>query len=427
MKAAVLHEFGGVPRYEDFPDPVAEDGEVLIEVEAVAVENVDKAVAAGTHFASGQFLPALPAVVAFDGIGTLPDGSLVGFAQPRPPYGALAQRTVVPVGNTTPAPEGIEPAVAVVISSAVPAFALRTAAGLAGGETVLIQGATGVAGRLAVQVARHTVTSADGVPIGYRSLGRGPGVVIVHGAMQSADSQRDLAALLAADFRVHLVDRRGRGASGPSPAGAATDVEVGDLHAVLATTGARAVLGISSGALIAARTALTDPRCLDRLALFEPPLIVDGSLDLAPLARVEKAAGRQQWATVLALGMKIAEMGPPWMFRLPVPVLAAFSRRVQSTPDGLALARALPVDLAIVRENAEHLADFAGLRVPTLLLEGTDSRPYLRRAVAVLAATAPGAVRRELAGLTHAATQNRDAYGHPDAVAPALLDFFRDR
>jgi NADPH:quinone reductase-like Zn-dependent oxidoreductase len=154
MKAAVLHELGGVPRYEDFPDPVAGDGEVVVEVKAVAVENVDKAVAAGTHFAARQFLPELPAIVCFDGIGTLPDGTLVGFAQPRPPYGALAERTVVPTANTTPAPEGIDPAVAVVISSAVTGFAIKTAAGFTPGETVLVQGATGVAGRLAVQVAR---------------------------------------------------------------------------------------------------------------------------------------------------------------------------------------------------------------------------------------------------------------------------------
>jgi NADPH:quinone reductase-like Zn-dependent oxidoreductase len=154
MKAAVLHELGGIPRYEDFPDVVAGDGEVVVEVKAVAVENVDKAVAAGTHFAARQFLPELPAIVGFDGIGTLPDGTLVGFSQPRPPYGALAERTVVPVQNTIPAAEGIDPAIAVVISSAVTGFAIKTAAGFTTGETVLIQGATGVAGRLAVQVAR---------------------------------------------------------------------------------------------------------------------------------------------------------------------------------------------------------------------------------------------------------------------------------
>lgn len=154
MKAAVLHEVGGVPRFEDFPDPVPGAGEVLIDVKAVAVENVDKAVAAGTHYASGNYLTRLPAVAAFDGIGTLPDGTLVGFGNPRPPYGALAERTVVADGAFAPIAEGVDPAVAAVLGSAITGMSMRTAAGLTEGETVLVQGATGVAGRLAVQVAR---------------------------------------------------------------------------------------------------------------------------------------------------------------------------------------------------------------------------------------------------------------------------------
>jgi len=154
MKAAVLHEIGGVPRYEDFPDPVAGDDEVVIDVLAVAVENVDKAFAAGTHYASRQYVARLPAIPAFDGIGALPDGTIVGFGGPRPPYGALAERTVVPKGAYVPVPEGVDPVTATVLGTAVTGMSARTAAGLGPGETVLVQGATGVAGRLAVQVAR---------------------------------------------------------------------------------------------------------------------------------------------------------------------------------------------------------------------------------------------------------------------------------
>ncbi|GLY41917.1 zinc-binding dehydrogenase [Amycolatopsis sp. NBRC 101858] len=154
MKAAVLHEVGGIPRYEDFPDPVAGDGEVIIEVSAVAVENVDKAFAAGEHYASTKYVAALPAIAAFDGIGTLPDGTLVGFGNPRLPYGALAERTVVPEGSFVPIAEDIDPAVATVLGSAITGMSVTTAAGFVPGETVLVQGATGVAGRLAVKVAR---------------------------------------------------------------------------------------------------------------------------------------------------------------------------------------------------------------------------------------------------------------------------------
>ena len=154
MKAAVVHELGGVPRYEDFPDPVAGDGEVVIDVKAVAVENIDKMIAAGTHFASRQFMAQLPAIPGFDGVGALADGTLVGFTQPRLPYGALAEKTVVAEGHTVPVPEGLAPAVAVVLASAMTGFAIKTAAGFTPGETVLVQGATGVAGRLAINVAR---------------------------------------------------------------------------------------------------------------------------------------------------------------------------------------------------------------------------------------------------------------------------------
>ncbi len=154
MKAAVLHEAGGIPRYEDFPDPVAGDGEVIIDVKAVAVENVDKAIAAGTHYASEKYIGRFPVIPAFDGIGALPDGTLVGFGDIRPPYGALAEKAVVPQGSYVPIPDGIDPAVVTVMASAVTAMSMKAAAGFVPGETVLVQGATGVAGRLAVKVAR---------------------------------------------------------------------------------------------------------------------------------------------------------------------------------------------------------------------------------------------------------------------------------
>ncbi|MBU2662166.1 zinc-binding alcohol dehydrogenase family protein [Actinoplanes bogorensis] len=154
MKAAVLHEIGGVPRYEDFPDPVAGDDEVLLDVRAVAVENVDKLIAAGTHYASRHYVDQLPAIPAFDGIGALPDGTLVGFGNPRRPYGALAEKTVVAKGAYMPLADGIDPATATVLGTAITAMSLKTAAGFVPGETVLVQGATGVAGRLAVRVAR---------------------------------------------------------------------------------------------------------------------------------------------------------------------------------------------------------------------------------------------------------------------------------
>jgi NADPH:quinone reductase-like Zn-dependent oxidoreductase len=154
MKAAVVDRPGGVPEHRDVPEPRTGDGEVLVTVTAVAVENVDRAIVAGTHYTAAEFHAALPAVPCFDGIGRLPDGTTVGFGGLKPPHGSLAERVVVPATHTVPIPEGIEPPIAAALSSAITAMCMRTAGGLTDGETVLIQGATGVAGRLAVRVAR---------------------------------------------------------------------------------------------------------------------------------------------------------------------------------------------------------------------------------------------------------------------------------
>ncbi len=154
MKAAVVHEVGGVPRYEDFPDPIPQEGEVLIRVRAVAVENVDKAIVNGTHYAAGGYLTAFPMVPAFDGIGELEDGMLVSFGNPRPPYGALAELCAVDARAAQPIPEDVDPAVLCVMSSAVTAMSIKMAGELEAGQTVLVQGGTGFAGRLTIKIAR---------------------------------------------------------------------------------------------------------------------------------------------------------------------------------------------------------------------------------------------------------------------------------
>lgn len=156
MKAAVVGRAGAAPEYRDWPEPVARDGDVVLSVEAVAVENVDRATVAGTHYASTDFQASLPAIPCFDGVGRLPNGTLVGFGGLRPPHGALAERVAVPTAYTAPIPAGIIPQVAATLSSAISGMlALSAGAELRTGETVLVQGGTGVAGRIAIQIARH--------------------------------------------------------------------------------------------------------------------------------------------------------------------------------------------------------------------------------------------------------------------------------
>jgi NADPH:quinone reductase-like Zn-dependent oxidoreductase len=154
MKAAVITGFGEVPKYTDFADPVPADGEVLVDIKASVLENFDKGTVSGKHYSSNSLYPQFPAIVGTDGIGMTADGKMVGFGQIRAPFGAFAEKAVA--GYTIPIPEGIDPASA----SAIPAstltsyLPLKFSAKLQPGETVLINGATGVSGRIAVQVAK---------------------------------------------------------------------------------------------------------------------------------------------------------------------------------------------------------------------------------------------------------------------------------
>lgn len=154
MKAAVIHAFGDTPRYETFPDPVAQKGEVLVDVKACVLENFDKVTANGTHYSSKSLFPAFPAVVGTDGVGTTVDGQLVSFGKLRPPYGAFAEKAAA--GYIFPIPGGIDPAKAAAIppSALTSLLPLKHKAALEPGETVLVNGATGVSGRIAIQIAK---------------------------------------------------------------------------------------------------------------------------------------------------------------------------------------------------------------------------------------------------------------------------------
>lgn len=155
MHAAVLHSVGTAPRYEEFREPVVadKDREAIVHVHAASLKPIDRQLASGSHYAShGDF----PRVCGSDGVGHLDDGQRVFFGGPRPPHGAMAERTVVPRAFTFPIPESLsDEAAAALPNPAVSAWlSLAYRAKLAPGESVLILGATGVTGRLAVKIAK---------------------------------------------------------------------------------------------------------------------------------------------------------------------------------------------------------------------------------------------------------------------------------
>lgn len=153
MKAAVLHTLGKPPRCEEFPEPVAGDGEVIVHVHAAALKPVDKQLASGAHYASTQ---TLPRICGIDGVGHLDDGQRVFLGGMRPPYGAMADRTVVRKVFTFPLPENLsDETAAAIMNPGVSAWlTVASRAKLAPGDNVLILGATGVTGQLAIRIAK---------------------------------------------------------------------------------------------------------------------------------------------------------------------------------------------------------------------------------------------------------------------------------
>jgi NADPH2:quinone reductase len=154
MKAAVVHTLGQPPRYQDFPEPIANENEILIQVHAAGLHPIVRARASGAHYPSkGE----VPMVAGIDGVGTRPDGARVYFGGARAPWGTMAERCAAPAGMCLPLPDGISDVEAAAIANPGMSawLSLHDRAAVAPGETVLILGATGVAGQLAIQAARQ--------------------------------------------------------------------------------------------------------------------------------------------------------------------------------------------------------------------------------------------------------------------------------
>jgi NADPH:quinone reductase-like Zn-dependent oxidoreductase len=154
MHAAVLHAFGATPVHAPFEEPVAGPGQVIVEVSAAGVNPVDVRKASGT-FVSGP--PPLPSVVGSEAVGQIAgDGRRVYAGASVAPFGAFAERTLVREGDVIELPDEVDDGVAVALGIAGLAAWLPLAwrAQLRAGETVLVLGATGIVGQLAVQAAR---------------------------------------------------------------------------------------------------------------------------------------------------------------------------------------------------------------------------------------------------------------------------------
>jgi len=259
-------------------------------------------------------------------------------------------------------------------------------------------------------------TSADGTRIAYESVGNGPALVIVEGALcsRAMGGYKTLAPSLSEHFTVTGYDRRGRGESGQGGSPYEVQREVEDLIAVLDAVGPdRYVFAASSGAALALEAARQGVP-MKALAAYEAPFIVDDTHapnDLDLPQRVEALVAADRRGDAVKLFMKVVGAPAPMVAVMPLfPVWKGLK----------AVAHTLAYDFRIVLpfEQAEPLpaGHYASVAVPTMVIAGGKSPQYMRNAQAAIAEQVPGGRLETLPGQTHMIKTK--------ATVPALREFF---
>jgi len=152
MRAAIVSGPNQVPVYGEFDEPRPQHGSTIVRVAASALSNATRVRAAGSHYSMTGGFPLVPGL---DGVGRTESGARVGFLLPEAPFGGMAEKTPVRDALCLPVPDEVSDvlAAAIINPGQSPIGALRTRAGIQRGETVLINGATGTTGQVAVQIA----------------------------------------------------------------------------------------------------------------------------------------------------------------------------------------------------------------------------------------------------------------------------------
>ncbi len=263
------------------------------------------------------------------------------------------------------------------------------------------------------------VYSKDGTTIAFDRSGKGPAIILVGGALQyrAIDPRTaQLAALLATHFSVYHYDRRGRGDSSDTTP-YTVEREVEDLNALIKEAGGSAfVFGMSSGGVLALEAARS--LAIAKMALYEPPFIVDNSRNPLPKDYVKKltelvAAGRRGDAVEL------------FMTEL-VGVPAEFIGGMRNEPFWTtfeAVAPTLVYDVTITKDCMSgrplQAGQWASVRVPTLVIDGGASPAFMHTGAQALADVLPNALRRTLEGQEHDVS--------PEVLAPVLDEFFASK
>ena len=264
----------------------------------------------------------------------------------------------------------------------------------------------------------NTVRSADGTTIAFTRAGQGPPLILVDGALcsRSFGTMPKLAAQLTPHFTVYTYDRRGRGASGDTQP-YTPDREVDDIEALITAAtpegGTVSVHGTSSGAALALEAAKRLP-AIGKLAVYEPPFIVDGTRSPIPddyLATLSRLVAERRQGDAVKMFMRF--VGTPAVFTAVLPLTPVWPKLKKVAPT-------LPYDIAIVQDHQRGApftpAEWASVKAPTLVAAGGKSPAWMANATRALAGALPDARYQTLPGQNHMVK--------PQAIAPVLTEFF---
>jgi len=266
-----------------------------------------------------------------------------------------------------------------------------------------------------------TVTSSDGTTIGYQQTGSGPALILVDGAFCYRDfgPMPGLAAQLTEHFTVFTYDRRGRGDSGDTQP-YAPEREIDDIEAVIDAAGGRAlVFGTSSGAVLALRAAAAMPAKVVKVAVYEPPMVVDHSRKKLPPAdyrqTVDKLVASGRNGELVAFFMTKMIGAPaimPWVMRLTPPW-----KKLKSIAPTLRYDFAILGDTQLAKGLPDELAKALGaVEAPALVADGGKSPTYMHHAADAVSGALADTRRVTIPGQTH--------MFKPEALAPELISFY---
>lgn len=271
-------------------------------------------------------------------------------------------------------------------------------------------------------ITNGSVTSADGTTIGYHVLGKGPGLLFIHGGWRHGLHYRKMAELLSQQFTVYLMDRRGRGLSGPQGENYSLEKEIEDALAIVQHENIQFIFGHSFGGMVAAYLSLRHP--FVKIALYEPGIFGDLSFPVSWIPEFEQKLARRDMTGAMLTFTKGLEMAGP-LSNIPAFLLRPLFwlvGTVKGRKETNHLLLQLPFELKILRQQKD-IAPFAALQTPVLLLTGTESPAYFAAPMENLAKILPHAELVKMEKLGHNAPDEED----PEAVGAVLLRFFSEK